>query len=89
MFPLSFSAIAPFLTDIGSGRGKGSVFYRAEESLDVLIRASIMVQQGFYGSAFKSSPHGTMLPVKRKGSNSHLHIVYKKCIPSSCILSTV
>ncbi|XP_058612238.1 nidogen-2 [Onychostoma macrolepis] len=55
MFPLSFSAIAPFLTDISSGRGKGSVFYRAEESLDVLIRASEMVQQGFTGSAFKSS----------------------------------
>ncbi len=31
------------------------MFYRGEESLDVLIRASIMVQQGFYGSAFKSS----------------------------------
>uniref|UniRef100_A0A8C1LHS8 Nidogen 2b (osteonidogen) n=1 Tax=Cyprinus carpio TaxID=7962 RepID=A0A8C1LHS8_CYPCA len=55
MFPLSFSAIAPFLTNISSGRGKGSVFYRAEESLDVLIRASEMVQQGFTGSAFNSS----------------------------------
>ncbi|XP_052441741.1 nidogen-2 [Carassius gibelio] len=55
MFPLSFSAIAPFLTNISSGRGKGSVFYRAEESLDVLIRASEMVQQGFTDSAFKSS----------------------------------
>ncbi len=43
------------MTDISSGREKGSVFYRAEESLDVLIRASEMVQQGFTGSAFKSS----------------------------------
>ncbi|XP_043075944.1 nidogen-2 isoform X2 [Puntigrus tetrazona] len=55
MFPLSFSAIVPFLTDISSGPGKGSVFYRAEESSDVLNRASEMVQQGFAGSAFKSS----------------------------------
>uniref|UniRef100_A0A672MN56 Nidogen-2-like n=1 Tax=Sinocyclocheilus grahami TaxID=75366 RepID=A0A672MN56_SINGR len=55
MFPLSFSAIAPFLTDISSGRGKGSVFYRVEESLVVLNRASEMVQQGFTGSEFKPS----------------------------------
>ncbi|XP_048064439.1 nidogen-2 [Megalobrama amblycephala] len=55
MFPLSFSVIAPFLTDIRSGHGKGSVFYRVEESLDVLNRASIMVQHGFTGSTFKSS----------------------------------
>lgn len=55
LFPLSFSAIAPFLTDISSGHGKGSVFYRVEESIDVLNRASEMVQQGFTGSTFKSS----------------------------------
>ncbi|XP_073790160.1 nidogen-2 isoform X1 [Danio rerio] len=54
-FPLSFSAIAPFLTDFSSGRGKGSVFYRVEESINVLNRASDMVQHGFTGSAFKPS----------------------------------
>lgn len=55
MFPLSFSAIAPFLTDFSSGPGKGSVYYRVEESLDVLNRASEMVQQSFTGSTFKPS----------------------------------
>ncbi|XP_050993855.1 nidogen-2 [Labeo rohita] len=55
MFPLSFSAIAPFLTDISSGPGKGSVYYRVEESLDVLNRASEMVQQSFTSSTFKPS----------------------------------
>ncbi|XP_067239526.1 nidogen-2 isoform X2 [Chanodichthys erythropterus] len=55
LFPLNFSVIAPFLTDISSGHGKGSVFYRVEESLDVLNRVSNMVQHGFTGSTFKSS----------------------------------
>ncbi len=70
------------------------MFYRAEESLDVLIRASLMVQQDFYGSTFKSS-HTVIatwdnVACEEEGLQlSFTYCVKKKFIPSSCILSTV
>uniref|UniRef100_A0A8C2HQH4 Nidogen 2b (osteonidogen) n=1 Tax=Cyprinus carpio TaxID=7962 RepID=A0A8C2HQH4_CYPCA len=43
MFPLSFSAIAPFLTNISSGRGKGSVFYRISQPLSGKLSGLVSV----------------------------------------------
>ncbi|XP_042303784.1 nidogen-2-like [Sceloporus undulatus] len=45
--PTDFPAIAPFLSDIDTSGGKGKIYYRLDESRDVLDQATQMIQAGF------------------------------------------
>ncbi|XP_075782312.1 nidogen-2 [Pelodiscus sinensis] len=49
-FPTDFPAIAPFLSDIDTSGGRGKVFYREEESPEVLAQAAGLVQAAFPGA---------------------------------------
>nr|XP_015206360.1 PREDICTED: nidogen-2 [Lepisosteus oculatus] len=51
-FPTDFPVIAPFLADIDTSKGKGTVFYRLDESPSVLLRAGEEVKRGFPDSNF-------------------------------------
>uniref|UniRef100_A0A8D2IXY9 Nidogen 2 n=1 Tax=Varanus komodoensis TaxID=61221 RepID=A0A8D2IXY9_VARKO len=46
-FPTDFPAIAPFLSDIDTSGGRGKIYYRLDESREVLDRAARLVQAGF------------------------------------------
>ncbi|KAL1257619.1 hypothetical protein QQF64_010863 [Cirrhinus molitorella] len=46
-FPTDFPVIAPFLADIDTSKGKGSIFYRQTESPTVLKRMEADVKRGF------------------------------------------
>ncbi|XP_074852310.1 nidogen-2 [Carettochelys insculpta] len=50
-FPTDFPAIAPFLSDIDTSRGRGKIYYREEESPEVLAQAARLVHAGFPGAA--------------------------------------
>uniref|UniRef100_K7FUV6 Nidogen 2 n=1 Tax=Pelodiscus sinensis TaxID=13735 RepID=K7FUV6_PELSI len=49
-FPTDFPAIAPFLSDIDTSGGRGKVFYREEESPEVLAQAAGLIQAAFPGA---------------------------------------
>ncbi|CAM4648270.1 unnamed protein product [Leuciscus chuanchicus] len=51
-FPTDFPVIAPFLADIDTSKGKGSIFYRQTESPTVLKRAEADVRRGFPDATF-------------------------------------
>ncbi|XP_051723944.1 nidogen-2 isoform X9 [Ctenopharyngodon idella] len=51
-FPTDFPVIAPFLADIDTSKGKGSIFYRQTESPTVLKRAEADVKRGFPDATF-------------------------------------
>ncbi|XP_052436994.1 nidogen-2 isoform X12 [Carassius gibelio] len=51
-FPTDFPVIAPFLADIDTSKGKGSIFYRQTESPTVLKRAEADVKRGFPDTTF-------------------------------------
>lgn len=51
-FPLGFSAIAPFLSDIDTSWGRGAVYYRMEASMDILNQVSVAVRRGFPNTSF-------------------------------------
>ncbi|XP_061112945.1 nidogen-2 [Conger conger] len=51
-FPTDFPAIAPFLSDIDTSRGKGAIYYRLEESPSVLNRVAHEVNRGFPDARF-------------------------------------
>lgn len=45
--PTDFPAIAPFLSDIDTSGGRGKIYYRLDESREVLDQAVQFVQAGF------------------------------------------
>ncbi|TSK72188.1 Nidogen-2 [Bagarius yarrelli] len=51
-FPTEFPVIAPFLADIDTSNGKGSIYYRQTESPAVLNRVAAEVQKGFPDTRF-------------------------------------
>ncbi|XP_052386393.1 nidogen-2 isoform X1 [Carassius gibelio] len=51
-FPTDFPVIAPFLADIDTSNGKGSIFYRQTESPTVLKRVEADVKRGFPDATF-------------------------------------
>ncbi|KAK1793128.1 hypothetical protein P4O66_011534, partial [Electrophorus voltai] len=51
-FPTEFPVIAPFLADIDTSNGKGTIYYRQTESPGVLNRVAAEVQRGFPGTLF-------------------------------------
>ncbi|OXB59200.1 hypothetical protein ASZ78_007405 [Callipepla squamata] len=54
-FPVSFGAIAPFMADLDTTDGRGSVYYREDTSSDVLQLASDYIKGGFPETAFDPS----------------------------------
>ncbi|TRY83481.1 hypothetical protein DNTS_016221 [Danionella cerebrum] len=54
-FPTDFPVIAPFLADIDTSKGRGSIFYRQTESPVVLKRAEADVKRGFPDATFTPS----------------------------------
>ncbi|KAA0710949.1 Nidogen-2 [Triplophysa tibetana] len=50
--PTDFPVIAPFLADIDTSKGKGSIYYRQTESTTVLERVKADVKKGFPGAVF-------------------------------------
>lgn len=46
-FPTDFPAIAPFLSDIDTSRGRGKIYYRLDDSREVLEQAAQFIQAGF------------------------------------------
>ncbi|XP_034848532.1 nidogen-2 isoform X4 [Mirounga leonina] len=55
-FPTDFPAIAPFLADIDTSRGRGQVLYREDTSLAVLGLAARYVRAGFPRTAASFTP---------------------------------
>ncbi|XP_021574471.1 nidogen-2 [Carlito syrichta] len=55
-FPTDFPAIAPFLADIDTSRGRGRVLYREDKSPAVLDLAARYVRAGFPRSAARFTP---------------------------------
>ncbi|NWT76966.1 NID2 protein, partial [Prunella himalayana] len=55
-FPTDFPVIAPFLADLDTSGDRGNIFYRQDDSRDVLDRAVGYIQAGFPRSA------GTFVP---------------------------
>ncbi|KAK1158759.1 nidogen-2-like [Acipenser oxyrinchus oxyrinchus] len=51
-FPTDFPVIAPFLADLDTSNGKGAIYYREDDSTEVLIRAAEEVKRGFPESTF-------------------------------------
>ncbi|XP_041132106.1 nidogen-2-like [Polyodon spathula] len=51
-FPTDFPVIAPFLSDLDTSNGKGTIYYREDDSTEVLIRAAEEVKRGFPESTF-------------------------------------
>nr|XP_033808788.1 nidogen-2 [Geotrypetes seraphini] len=51
-FPTDFPVIAPFLSDIDTRNGKGKIYYRQDNSDDVLARAAIEIKRGFPQTSF-------------------------------------
>ncbi|XP_072842973.2 nidogen-2 isoform X1 [Pogona vitticeps] len=46
-FPTDFPAVAPFLSDIDTSDGKGKIYYRLDESREVLDQAAQLIRAGF------------------------------------------
>ncbi|XP_052009773.1 nidogen-2-like [Xyrauchen texanus] len=51
-FPTDFPVIAPFLADIDTSKGKGSIYYRQTESPTVLKQVEADVMRGFSDATF-------------------------------------
>lgn len=60
-FPTDFPAIAPFLADIDTSRGRGRVLFREDTSPAVLRLAGHYVSAGFPRSAASFNPTHTFL----------------------------
>ncbi|XP_007661323.2 nidogen-2 [Ornithorhynchus anatinus] len=55
-FPTDFPAIAPFLSDIDTSNGRGKVYYREDDSEEVLSQAARYVHMGFPSTAAGFTP---------------------------------
>ncbi|XP_038634628.1 uncharacterized protein nid2a isoform X4 [Scyliorhinus canicula] len=51
-FPTDFPVIAPYLSDIDTSNGRGRIYYREDDSPDVLDRAGQEIRRGFPQSSF-------------------------------------
>ncbi|XP_071972207.1 nidogen-2 isoform X1 [Engystomops pustulosus] len=51
-FPTDFPAIAPFLSDIDTSNGRGKVYYRQDNSPEILSTAARQIERGFPEAAF-------------------------------------
>ncbi|XP_043553581.1 uncharacterized protein nid2a isoform X6 [Chiloscyllium plagiosum] len=51
-FPTDFPVIAPFLSDIDTSNDRGRIYYRQDDSSDVLGRAGREIRRGFPQSSF-------------------------------------
>ncbi|XP_078090061.1 uncharacterized protein nid2a [Mustelus asterias] len=51
-FPTDFPVIAPYLSDIDTSNGRGRIYYREDDSPDVLDRAAREIRRGFPQSSF-------------------------------------
>ncbi|GCB73508.1 hypothetical protein scyTo_0002587 [Scyliorhinus torazame] len=51
-FPTDFPVIAPYLSDIDTSNGRGRIYYREDDSPDVLDRAGQAIRRGFPQSSF-------------------------------------
>uniref|UniRef100_A0A8C8SBX3 Nidogen 2 n=1 Tax=Pelusios castaneus TaxID=367368 RepID=A0A8C8SBX3_9SAUR len=50
-FPTDFPAIAPFLSDIDTSGGKGTIYYREDDSPEVLGQVTHLIHAGFPSTA--------------------------------------
>ncbi|XP_044872455.1 nidogen-2 isoform X1 [Mauremys mutica] len=50
-FPTDFPAIAPFLSDIDTSGGRGKIYYREDQSTEVLGQAAGLIHAGFPSAA--------------------------------------
>ncbi|NXC72906.1 NID2 protein, partial [Anhinga anhinga] len=55
-FPTDFPVIAPFLADLDTSGGRGNVYYRQDDSPDVLDQAAGYIQAGFPRTASSFVP---------------------------------
>ncbi|XP_064367902.1 nidogen-2 [Dromaius novaehollandiae] len=60
-FPTDFPVIAPFLADIDTTGGRGDVYYRQDDSPDVLSRAADYIRAGFPREAASFRPTNAFL----------------------------
>ncbi|XP_073434012.1 nidogen-2 [Dendrobates tinctorius] len=51
-FPTDFPVIAPFLSDIDTSNGKGKIYYRQDNSPEILSTAARQIERGFPEAAF-------------------------------------
>ncbi|XP_067411280.1 nidogen-2 [Emydura macquarii macquarii] len=56
-FPTDFPAIAPFLSDIDTSGGKGKIYYREDESSEVLGQAARLIHAAFPSAAAFTPTH--------------------------------
>ncbi|XP_061468527.1 nidogen-2 [Rhineura floridana] len=59
-FPTDFPAVAPFLSDIDTSGGRGKIYYRLDDSREVMERTAQLIQAGF-PSAASFAPHHTFI----------------------------
>ncbi|XP_067151275.1 nidogen-2 [Apteryx mantelli] len=60
-FPTDFPVIAPFLADIDTTGGRGNIYYRQDDSLDVLNQAADYIRAGFPQTAGSFVPTDAFL----------------------------
>ncbi|XP_068803750.1 nidogen-2 [Struthio camelus] len=60
-FPTDFPVIAPFLADIDTSGGRGNIYYRQDDSLDVLNQAADYIWAGFPQAAGSFMPTNAFL----------------------------
>ncbi|XP_066464113.1 nidogen-2 [Eleutherodactylus coqui] len=51
-FPTDFPVIAPFLSDIDTSNGRGKIYYRQDNSPEILSTAARQIERGFPEAAF-------------------------------------
>lgn len=51
-FPTDFPVIAPFLADLDTSNGRGTIYYRQTESPTILNRVAMEVHRGFPDARF-------------------------------------
>ncbi|XP_023698906.2 nidogen-2 isoform X2 [Paramormyrops kingsleyae] len=54
-FPLAFPVIAPFLADLDTSQGRGTIYYRVEDTWCILQRVAKEVRSGFPEAQFMPS----------------------------------
>ncbi|XP_010215856.1 PREDICTED: nidogen-2 [Tinamus guttatus] len=60
-FPTDFPAIAPFLADLDTTGSRGNIYYRQDDSSDVLDRAAGYIRAGFPEAAASFAPTNAFL----------------------------
>ena len=60
-FPTDFPVIAPFLADLDTSGDRGNIYYRQDDSLDVLDQAAGYIQVGFPHTTGSFAPTNTFI----------------------------